>query len=442
MQHNTWLFDWLDEWGLRSTDEVRKALSRSKPWESLLLHAHGQEESPKYVGSLGPRSVVAGRSLDLTAFLACAHPDCMTGQVDQLFSHVWHYFDKIAVVGPDSHLFLEMGSSANARASMTNMVLVQSQVLFHVRSTGLEELLVFVAKPPSCIVHWPQLEEIADLQLPLELGDELASVLLTQGRTSLERNHRGEQEIVLAHPDLTFGKYGQSLERLRHYQKKADTLELTLAKDVIRRHYLAAASDLYAAEQLGLPLGAGVPLETRLLQTIRPISASVDEVAFSLRLPVVEGLDARDLMALRNDEQDAFDIFRSSLRSAISERVRASPTSDSVKLAREVQLDVIEPALATIERRLDAAGRLLNKKNGVNVGLAGLSTVCGLVGMPEVAAGVLLAAGGSGVTSGFKYFEDTRDVSLDGMYFLWRVKRHAETRKGSGRKRSKRTQAT
>jgi hypothetical protein len=230
---------------------------------------------------------------------------------------------------------------------------------------------------------------------------------------------------VLHHSELGLGQMGETISRLAERQVKGDSLELTLAKEVIKQHHLAAASDLFAAERLHLPLGANVRFETRVMAAIRPMAPTLEQIAFQLRLPVVDGLSTKDLLALREEEGDAFDAFRSSLREAIQERIRIGEPSNTDSLAAEVEQDVIEPALIDIQRRLAAAEKLLNKKQSVNVALAALSTVCGLVGQPELGMGVYLAAGGSAVNAEFKYMEEKRDVSLEGMYFLWSAKQHA-----------------
>jgi hypothetical protein len=173
MQKNTWLADWVDRWNLSTAEQVAKAVGRRQTWDSLIEYAYHQDDAPE-TPPLSRKSVVAGRSLDLTGFLACGHPDCLSRQVDKLFSQVWHYFDQIAVVGPDSHVFLEMVEANEPRSEVARRVAGYAQVLFHVRETGLGDLLVFTKKPASCPVHWPALKELQDLQLPDAASDRLA----------------------------------------------------------------------------------------------------------------------------------------------------------------------------------------------------------------------------------------------------------------------------
>jgi hypothetical protein len=103
---NDWLHGWLIDNNIENESEAQKAAKSPQMLADLIDRAQAQNTEP--IENFSGRSIAAGRSMDLTNYLSCGHPDCMTKQVDRLFSRVWHYFDKIAISGPDTHSFLEM----------------------------------------------------------------------------------------------------------------------------------------------------------------------------------------------------------------------------------------------------------------------------------------------------------------------------------------------
>src|ERR1700728_4527305 len=105
LHRNDWFRDWLVEHQIRDEPGAYKAARDPRTLADLLDRAQIQQTQP--VEQMSGRSIVAGRSLDLTRYLACGHSDCLTRQVDDLFARVWHYFDKIAISGPDAHFFLD-----------------------------------------------------------------------------------------------------------------------------------------------------------------------------------------------------------------------------------------------------------------------------------------------------------------------------------------------
>ncbi len=77
--------------------------------------------------------------------------------------------------------------------------------------------------------------------------------------------------------------------------------------------------------------------------------------------------------------------------------------------------------------RLAASERALAKKAGVTLFLGALGTTCGILcgALPTVAvpAGVAAVTAGINVAAQ-KHIEEVRDVSLEGMYFLWKLVGH------------------
>jgi hypothetical protein len=154
---------------------------------------------------------------------------------------------------------------------------------------------------------------------------------------------------------------------------------------------------------------------------------SVADVAMRVRLPVLEGLSPDVLICIRSDEHQYFDRFKTQLRLAIQERLKAADSDDPEKVAKEIQRDLIQPELNAIQQRLNAAERVVAKKGGLGIFMGALATSCGLLAgaAPPVAllAGVTAAVAITG-NAASKYVEEKPEAGLSGMYFAWRAEKH------------------
>lgn len=413
MNSPTWLHQWLNAENVVDIASAAKALDSRAALGRLVDLAERADSEPRRPRALSSRAVLAGRSLDLSSFLACGHPACRSRQVDDLFSHVWHYFDEIAVVGPDSHYFLELARARNFK-SMERFVLSNAQVLFHVRSRGVEELLVFTPKPPACPHHFSELSAEPSLHLSDGASDRLLDFLLKGGKIERVAAKGG---YLYKHPSLNNGS---------HWVRDSDLTAATdealirrVARVVLSAHWLAAASDVFESRALGLPLGAGIDYEMRVVSELRP-GITPDDVAFNLELPALKGLHPADLLSLRENERESFEAFRVALRKAAKERIANASAPDAKRIAKEIQDDVIAPSLNAIGRRLAATESLLNRKQAINLGIIGLATTCGVLGQIPLASALFVGATASAAAAHVKAAEEKREIAMDDMYFLWK----------------------
>ena len=317
LHRNDWLHDWLVANNITSESEAYNAAIDSNRLNDLLSRAEAQES--ELIDPPTGNSIIAGRSLDLTSYISCWHPDCVSRQVDELFGRVWHYFDNIAVVGPDAHRHLEFAESNPSREAMARSVAALCRPIFHIRAIGAEDLVTWVAKPPACIVHWEEYRNQDHYRLPEEIEFAIASALLEEGRITLEKGRRGDR-LVLHHRQLFGGQRGGEMSYLLRRKKGDEFLELALARRIVEIHWVAAATDMYTAQRMNLPLGLGIRLEARLA-SLQQETISPAEIAFNLKLPVVDGLPVRELLSLRETEQDAFEEFRDRLTQAMKEKL-------------------------------------------------------------------------------------------------------------------------
>lgn len=416
--HRNWLFGWLDDNHLDSRAKVATAVRDKANWTHLIEQARAEVND--FVATPGgDHAIVAGRSLDLTNFLACGHPECISKQVDDLFSRVWHYFDEIVVVGPDAHWFVDGLEVPDAR--LREWAIGMSQVYFHIQALGVDKLLRFAPKPPACPRHWEELPGLERLHLSEHDRTELVRTLAAESKVvPLKRG--AELYYDLQHRALLRGSNSHSTQKLRDCPMKGSP-SAKAAWLSVQNHWLAAASDLFLSEQLKLPVAIGIEYEAKVLSKLRPLVSEAD-IAFRLKLPSVDGLSAKELLSIRAQEGDAFEAFRLALKRAMKERLATNDTPDADAIARDIRMDVVEPSLNDIRRRLSVAEQVLNRKHKINVRVTGLATVCGLLGVTPLAVGLTGCAVASAMSSEFKAIEEEKEISLSDMYFLWQVEQH------------------
>jgi hypothetical protein len=150
-----------------------------------------------------------------------------------------------------------------------------------------------------------------------------------------------------------------------------------------------------------------------------------------LKLPFVEGLQPKDLLALRNDHRDEFECFRRALVAAIREQVtRLSNESDPVVVARAVREELIDPSIADIERKLRGSRRAMGQKLAATVAVGSVVTLVGLLDNMSWlwTAAIAVGTGGSSLVPVHNRIDDVKDIKMNDMYFMFRVKkRHSHS---------------
>ncbi len=418
-----WVSKWLDYHRVSTLDSARLLLENPVAIEDLrdrAANASKTSQAPVRCAT----SILAGREIDLSGRLSCTHIDCRKRQVDTLFSHVWHYFDQIVVEDAVAH---EVSAHWDSPPRQRNeWLLGHIELLLYLKRIGAESLLEFREKPIPCEVHWQRHAKEAGLGGIIDSAKDLCSALLGEGRTKIELQSDGSAHYRFDHPEFKHTVWDE-LDKTKVAGRTPEEIRQLVAASVLRRHVAHLTSDVAAARKYGIALGAAIGFHERLLRRVHPLAS--EDVAFQLELPVLNGLRAETLIAIRRDEQEYFARFRDCLRLAIQERVRNASSHNSITIAKEIKWDLIQPQLNRINERLAESEKALNKKSAVGVFLGALTTTCGLlIGMPPVPA---LSAGTAvtvavTATAAAKHIDERHDVSLSEMYFLWKAHEHAQ----------------
>jgi hypothetical protein len=205
---------------------------------------------------------------------------------------------------------------------------------------------------------------------------------------------------------------------------KAEAIKLAAHK-LFRYNIAALASDLRAAAQLGVPLGAAAVPQNLLLS--KTLSTNEAQVAMSLNLPILRNLSAADLIRIRQENADAFHQFRRVLKAAIAEKLKIAENSNSGDIAKEIENDLIKPGIDEIARRLRIAETIVNKKAFIAVVFGTLATVCGVLAgagpTTAIAAGVATTSALAGKGS-MEYVDAASNIESDKLFFLWKALKH------------------
>jgi hypothetical protein len=435
MEETYWLYTWLDSHGIRNAQQAGLALRRRKVVDDLREQAFAATREQGQEISKDSYSLMAARGLDLSGELCCPSPSCRRVQVDQLFSHAWHYFDRIVIA--DSVADEVLSNWAYVNGERFEWLIGHIDIALYLRQLGAENLITFRRKGFAGAV--PEYTEHTAAADPLLLSARTSGVQELTELLSLE----GEFTRVFDPDQLSSFPPDDAVFRFDHADEKRRTFASYALEDVARastealkrgvtsrialEYFAHLVADLKASVSLGMPIGATLPLYHRMLG--RSPTPSPADVAFALELPVLTGVSIEALLRIRADEQDSFYQFRDSLHLAIKERLRTLPSHTAGQIADEIRMDVIDPELRNIRSKLSSANRILARKTTLGIGLGTLSTICGLIAgaapAAATAAGVA-ALSAAAMTGGFKQIEQNEDVRLSDMYFLWKAMTHGK----------------
>lgn len=415
-----WLYDWIDAHGIKTASQADKLLHSARPRLDLRGRAEHRLTINEPLGSIDGPTIVAGRPIDISGQLDCIHWLCIKKQIDTLFGHVLHYFDRIVVAGPSySQIanYLELGDEQS-----TDVILGFIRILLYVREIGGADFLVFREKPALCEHHVH--EALKSAGLGPVWSDVLEHIDALAKEAKVATKKIGPYTSVrYEHPMLPEPKF--TLIRGRKRVPSERTLRKRVTADLFLGTLAALGSDIVASQKLEAPLGTTMRFRNDIVDVALG-EPTASDVAFQMDLPVLSGISPANLIKLRRDEHLSFERFRDALRVAIQERIRIAGDPDAAKIAKEIRSDVIEPALRNIEQRLRAAKTALGDKINTALIVAALPTICGIYTSTLLlaAAGLPLATG-SVLTATQKYFDQKAALKSENMYFLWRAQGHA-----------------
>lgn len=417
-----WLLDWLDEQALSSMADIDRVLA-GPGGRSRLIERALAEANRRAVGiPAASGQAVAGPSMDLSGHLTCASPRCLIRGAQRELTQALMYFDRVVVTGLDPVDLHEAVALDENGDGMVDLVRRHASVALEVRRLGLEDVLLFSRKPVYCAQHLDAHAAEAGLA-PVEQSTEALGAIFRDGGEFVRYDVDGSTlRFAYRHPALDQVRNGimrldegETIDQVRNHVTE-EMARLHVA-ELVRNVALARMNDATLAQ-------ATYSTDLEILE-LRQQPVSIDEVAINVPLPILQGLPASELVAIREHEGAEFEAFRVALRSAIQERIARGDAEDIDSVAAQVYEDVIAPALTTMDRKLQGARSTLLQRSSLSVGVGAALTTVGLIAFaPVVVPGLVLALGG-GVASGHDFIKDRKSVQMSDLHFLWRVSEKA-----------------
>ena len=223
-------------------------------------------------------------------------------------------------------------------------------------------------------------------------------------------------DLETAFPELLKNLPAQlSFEQLRESRALHEEIE-RIADDMLSLEYYAEAKPSYLTSR-------GIDREV-LEQVTRssPSKLTSSQVSgLSQGLPYVSGLSIKDLLALRNEEEDAFQVYRD----AVTEVLTAKSASSEKELAEALK-DRAQTEINRIERSLKNSRRVALKSvaSEVAVTLGGLTIglFSGFLPTSVLAAIGALSTAKTAATKGLEAVRKPKDVLDNRFYFLWKAR--------------------
>jgi len=407
-----WLLEWLDAEGIADVGVIDGVLRTRQGYERM-LHAADEARSVLPEPPRAGKSLVAGTGLDLSGVLGCGRAACLQRTIEDLVQRSWCYFDRVIVTGLDPNEFLM--SASNDKALHREVFVNHASAALHIRDIGAQELFTFRRKAQLCTNHMNKHAAEAGMSAMDETVEALTEELLKGCEVTLKETRIGLQ-YSFGHPLLNTTLVGVMQRRM----KKPQVTRL-LAHRRANELVSGLTRSVWLCREVHGALGQSALRASKVLAVPRSGTLSVPDVAVTLELPALDGASARDLLSLRHDEPAEFDAFRGALVKTIEERIRALPHENAAQVGQSVVDDVLTPAIAGLELRMQRSARLLGARSAAAVTAGGLLTTIGLLAFAPLAVPGLVLASGGLVANYADFLKDRRDVDLSDLHFLWRA---------------------
>ncbi len=409
-----WVRRWLDAAEVSAPDDVMTA-AEDGAWlqvaADLALAAYEAEDAIREQ-PIQPRTAIASRSIDLSGLTTCSGAPCLQRELDLGLSNSFQYFDHVVVEGfnPAPFLFDLEHDPVAAAWDLAG----HAKVLLHAEAIGAEPFLDFRTKPNAfCTDHFER--HAREIGLETALDPELAAAAVNLIRSG------ATVKVDRVHDQLWHRFKSPVFENGTHYVQfpgePAPTIDDYATKE-FRKICTALVGDVAMSEDLAAPITADAGKFLDLLPSSKR-KADLGSVALSLELPVLHGLATSELLKVRADHGDQFEILRGAITAAIQERLKADPDRDPAEIARGINTDYIEPEMARIRLSMNKAREGLTNKLAGGITIGAVVTVVGIVtALPLLIAPGLAAVLGAPALGLPKYWDDKNAVEMKDLYFL------------------------
>jgi hypothetical protein len=419
-----WLFGWLEARRVKTRTELNYLLGSKAILHELRDVAEQWADSGPSVPTSG-FNLVAGTGLRLDDLLTCPSFACRRQQVDVLFRHAWHYFDRILLPDGVGHQLRYGRFDANGffLENLSNWI----ALAMYIRDLEATNLVCFYPKhglPPKGFLKMELGEE--NYRSFRGAREEVHQRIIEEGEFTFTQKSPSMVHVSFNDPLLAVGTELDLTVQAEQGTNKSNLRKAT-AREILKEHLDFFTEDLHAKSHLAGTLGSVVWTHELLLTRIGQPKAR--DVVLRMSLPSINRVPVKELIAIRESEGDSFASFRNALTSAAQKMTASTQNASAHDLSEQIVQDLVQPELVKIEARLRSARKTLKRKTALSLAVGALATKCGLLlGLGPTAGpiGIGAAAAGS-MAAGAKYLEEKQSIELSDMYFLWKALQHAKT---------------
>jgi hypothetical protein len=423
-ENSYWLLNWLESRHIKSVSDAAAILSKPSILRELRLVAEQWSHNATILPSA--LNLVAGAGLKLNGPLSCSSSVCRRRQVDVLFRHAWHYFDKVLLPDGVGSLLLDPPDGLGSE-DMQSAILRMIEITLHIQNLGASRLVNYYPTIHGTCGH----AEASRLDQPTRWDEAWESVensILTEADFSIKQIEEETFSIEIDSPQYEI-RPGVDICLSKDEPRNKDYIKSIAAHRVASDYMYALEEDMKVAHLLQGPLASTLWSHQRAISIL---SESPDPagVAFQVSFPTLENVPINELIAIRETNADAFVAFRDAIMKAVKEMSANCKSPDYERLANQIKLEVIDPEIARLNDRLRTAKNALAYKAATTIALSAVGTLCAssLGFIPGAIVGTLSTASAiSNLTKdSSKYIDDKREIQLSDMYFAWKALKHAE----------------
>lgn len=417
-----WLLGWLESNKVTSVDKVAELLRKpSQIREMRKVAGDWWEAVVDYVPD--GVNLVAGTGLRLNDELTCPSPSCRRLQVDVLFRHAWHYFDRVLLPDGVGELLIYPPDN-RTKEYIFETLLNRIDIVLHIQKLGALDLVYYYPRAKYLENDITPIVDEKQKRQWSKAWRDIEGVIISQGTYKFENLGQRQFKVEAIDPFLGI-KHTHKFKLDRYERASEKRLRQKVAHKILHHHMIYLEEDIQIWRKLGSSFGSIIPSHEQVLTKICKMP-DASEVLFHLYLPSFANVPISALIELRAIERESFETFRNSLTKAANEIIAQKKVNDPSKLSSEMYADIIQPEIARLNKKLKVAQKTLAKKSAASITLIVLSTTCGLLfGGP---LGAVLGAVASGAGLGgvvLKYLDDKQTIELSDMYFLWKALEHA-----------------
>jgi hypothetical protein len=375
VEQRFWVFDWFEQNRIHKSIDIDRFLGSPILYSRFRQAAQQAREMTIEPITNNP-TVLAGSGLDFSGS-SCAERSCIAGEAEFLLRRTWHYFDSVIV----SDLTHEIVLYPHDKADLGKLGGWLDALLI-AKNADAENLLKLSSKSIFCSGDCAH--AATDLDFPSSNNalpsDRLTETLLKESKI---RNGKrsGKTHRYLEFESEKFKIYEGFLMKDNWIKTKNPRgIHQELTRIVVDQGLCTTSTNLYLAKKTDATIASLDPTESFLLRyAASPEGNLTNQVAFNIELPFIDEVPLKKLYELREDFEDSFKLYQSTLRKAIHERVKTIEDPQCEKISREIYEDVISPSLEGLRTHLnrnfatlfrDFSGAAL----GATLGIVGLVT--------------------------------------------------------------------